>query len=205
MEEDRLRPPSPPAIMHYSEHEAALLAEKLKGKQHLILLSLLYFRSRSHPEVRAGEMIPPQWIALLLLLPFPYFSTISMPTVMILTHLLEMHVCPSTCALTAKTQPSEYYKGVFFLFSCYQHLPWKSFHYTTGNILLIKGLILKMSLFFDWYVTPLHACDYPNSWHLNCPHELHFNMPLRCSGKFISNTPHPFFHYLSRVRITYAR
>ncbi|XP_010074124.1 PREDICTED: ecto-NOX disulfide-thiol exchanger 1-like, partial [Pterocles gutturalis] len=39
MEEDRLRPPSPPAIMHYSEHEAALLAEKLKGKQHLILFS----------------------------------------------------------------------------------------------------------------------------------------------------------------------
>lgn len=32
LEEDRLRPPSPPAIMHYSEHEAALLAEKLKGK-----------------------------------------------------------------------------------------------------------------------------------------------------------------------------
>lgn len=31
LEEDRLRPPSPPAIMHYSEHEAALLAEKLKG------------------------------------------------------------------------------------------------------------------------------------------------------------------------------
>ncbi|XP_034614321.1 ecto-NOX disulfide-thiol exchanger 1 isoform X3 [Trachemys scripta elegans] len=30
MEEDRLRPPSPPAIMHYSEHEATLLAEKLK-------------------------------------------------------------------------------------------------------------------------------------------------------------------------------
>ncbi|KAH0510532.1 Ecto-NOX disulfide-thiol exchanger 1 [Microtus ochrogaster] len=30
LEEDRLRPPSPPAIMHYSEHEAALLAEKLK-------------------------------------------------------------------------------------------------------------------------------------------------------------------------------
>jgi hypothetical protein len=32
LEEDRLRPPSPPAIMHYSEHEAALLADKLKGK-----------------------------------------------------------------------------------------------------------------------------------------------------------------------------
>ncbi|KAK2503619.1 hypothetical protein MC885_005315 [Smutsia gigantea] len=30
LEEDRLRPPSPPAIMHYSEHEAALLADKLK-------------------------------------------------------------------------------------------------------------------------------------------------------------------------------
>ncbi|XP_074185427.1 ecto-NOX disulfide-thiol exchanger 1 isoform X3 [Rhinolophus sinicus] len=30
LEEARLRPPSPPAIMHYSEHEAALLAEKLK-------------------------------------------------------------------------------------------------------------------------------------------------------------------------------
>ncbi|XP_044782769.2 ecto-NOX disulfide-thiol exchanger 1 isoform X2 [Bubalus bubalis] len=30
LEEDRLRPPSPPPIMHYSEHEAALLAEKLK-------------------------------------------------------------------------------------------------------------------------------------------------------------------------------
>ncbi|XP_056611413.1 ecto-NOX disulfide-thiol exchanger 1 [Triplophysa dalaica] len=28
--EERLRPPSPPPIMHYSEHEAALLAEKLK-------------------------------------------------------------------------------------------------------------------------------------------------------------------------------
>lgn len=33
LEEDRLRPPSPPAIMHYSEHEAALLADKLKGRR----------------------------------------------------------------------------------------------------------------------------------------------------------------------------
>ncbi|KAK3569260.1 hypothetical protein QTP86_026593 [Hemibagrus guttatus] len=31
IQEDRLRPPSPPPIMHYSEHEAGLLAEKLKG------------------------------------------------------------------------------------------------------------------------------------------------------------------------------
>ncbi|XP_050974880.1 ecto-NOX disulfide-thiol exchanger 1 isoform X1 [Labeo rohita] len=30
IQEERLRPPSPPPIMHYSEHEAALLAEKLK-------------------------------------------------------------------------------------------------------------------------------------------------------------------------------
>lgn len=31
IQEDRLRPASPPPIMHYSEHEAGLLAEKLKG------------------------------------------------------------------------------------------------------------------------------------------------------------------------------
>ncbi|XP_026865401.2 ecto-NOX disulfide-thiol exchanger 1 isoform X1 [Electrophorus electricus] len=30
VQEDRLRPPSPPPIMHYSEHEAGLLAERLK-------------------------------------------------------------------------------------------------------------------------------------------------------------------------------
>lgn len=57
MEEDRLRPPSPPAIMHYSEHEAALLAEKLKGKQHLLLLSLLLLKSRSHAEARAVKPV----------------------------------------------------------------------------------------------------------------------------------------------------
>ncbi|KAM4559327.1 ecto-NOX disulfide-thiol exchanger 1 isoform 2-T2 [Odontesthes bonariensis] len=31
--EDRLRPPSPPPIVHYSEHEAALLADRLKDDQ----------------------------------------------------------------------------------------------------------------------------------------------------------------------------
>ncbi|KAG2456991.1 ENOX1 protein, partial [Polypterus senegalus] len=31
IEEERLRPPSPPPIMHFSDHEAGLLAEKLKG------------------------------------------------------------------------------------------------------------------------------------------------------------------------------
>uniref|UniRef100_A0A3Q3EUJ6 RRM domain-containing protein n=1 Tax=Labrus bergylta TaxID=56723 RepID=A0A3Q3EUJ6_9LABR len=30
--EDRLRPPSPPPIVHYTEHEAGLLAERLKGE-----------------------------------------------------------------------------------------------------------------------------------------------------------------------------
>ena len=30
--EDRLRPPSPPPIVHYSEHEAAMLADRLKGE-----------------------------------------------------------------------------------------------------------------------------------------------------------------------------
>ncbi|XP_064638616.1 ecto-NOX disulfide-thiol exchanger 2-like [Lineus longissimus] len=31
MEEERLRPPSPPPIIHFSEHEAAMLVEHLKG------------------------------------------------------------------------------------------------------------------------------------------------------------------------------
>lgn len=31
IQEDRLRPPSPPPIMHYSEHEATILSERLKG------------------------------------------------------------------------------------------------------------------------------------------------------------------------------
>lgn len=39
VQEDLLRPPSPPPIVHYSEHEAALLAEKLKGKRPLVLWS----------------------------------------------------------------------------------------------------------------------------------------------------------------------
>lgn len=31
MEEDRLRPPSPPPIVHYSEHECSELGDKIKG------------------------------------------------------------------------------------------------------------------------------------------------------------------------------
>lgn len=30
MEEERLRPPSPPPVVHYTDHEAATVAEKLK-------------------------------------------------------------------------------------------------------------------------------------------------------------------------------
>lgn len=32
IEEDRLRPPSPPPIVHYSEHECSQLGEKIKGE-----------------------------------------------------------------------------------------------------------------------------------------------------------------------------
>lgn len=31
MEEDRFRPPSPPPIVHYSDHECSLLGDKIKG------------------------------------------------------------------------------------------------------------------------------------------------------------------------------
>lgn len=33
LEEDRLRPPSPPPIVHYSEHECSQLGDKIKGWQ----------------------------------------------------------------------------------------------------------------------------------------------------------------------------
>lgn len=33
IEEDRLRPPSPPPIVHYSEHECSQLGDKIKGWQ----------------------------------------------------------------------------------------------------------------------------------------------------------------------------
>lgn len=35
IEAERLRPPSPPPVVHYSEHEATLIAEQLKGMNHL--------------------------------------------------------------------------------------------------------------------------------------------------------------------------
>jgi len=41
IEEDRLRPPSPPPIVHYSEHECGQLGEKLKGGTH----NMLHFRN----------------------------------------------------------------------------------------------------------------------------------------------------------------
>lgn len=30
MEEERLRPPSPPPVVHYTDHEAAAVSEKIK-------------------------------------------------------------------------------------------------------------------------------------------------------------------------------
>lgn len=36
MEQELLHPPSPPPVAHYSEHEAAVVAEKIKGTYHLL-------------------------------------------------------------------------------------------------------------------------------------------------------------------------
>lgn len=41
IEEDRLRPPSPPPIVHYSEHECSQLGEKIKGAHFIILIELV--------------------------------------------------------------------------------------------------------------------------------------------------------------------
>ena len=43
VEQDMMKPPSPPPIIHYSDHEAALLMEKLKGwnKQMVHVLNFL--------------------------------------------------------------------------------------------------------------------------------------------------------------------
>ena len=42
MEENRLRPPSPPPIIHYTEHEASVLHENLKGC-HIFLYEFLFY------------------------------------------------------------------------------------------------------------------------------------------------------------------
>lgn len=41
MEEDRLRPPSPPPIVHYSEHECSQLGDKIKGWQTVTTKTLM--------------------------------------------------------------------------------------------------------------------------------------------------------------------
>lgn len=41
IEEDRLRPPSPPPIVHYSEHECSQLGEKIKGAHFIITTETL--------------------------------------------------------------------------------------------------------------------------------------------------------------------
>lgn len=159
MEEDRLRPPSPPAIMHYSEHEAALLAEKLKGKQHLILCSALCLKSRSHPEVRTGEVISLQCILLPDLLAFPHSSAIFMSVVMILTHLLGTYsICPSSCALAAKTQLLENYRVGFFSTQLMSSSALEIIiRQVVTHILHIKTLILKM-LLFNWEIFYYITC-----------------------------------------------
>ncbi|KAB0341498.1 hypothetical protein FD754_018424, partial [Muntiacus muntjak] len=57
LEEDRLRPPSPPPIMHYSEHEATLLAEKLKddGKFSEAITVLLSWIERGEVNRRSAN------------------------------------------------------------------------------------------------------------------------------------------------------
>lgn len=47
IEEDRLRPPSPPPIVHYSEHECSQLGEKLKGRVHVSCFSCLFSLSNA--------------------------------------------------------------------------------------------------------------------------------------------------------------
>lgn len=42
MEEDRLRPPSPPPIVHYSEHECSQLGDKIKGWQTATTKTLMW-------------------------------------------------------------------------------------------------------------------------------------------------------------------
>lgn len=39
IEEDRLRPPSPPPIVHFSEHECSQLGEKIKGEALILPVS----------------------------------------------------------------------------------------------------------------------------------------------------------------------
>lgn len=47
MEEERLRPPSPPPVVHYTDHEAAGVAEKLKQDDTFtkgVQVSIKYFQ-----------------------------------------------------------------------------------------------------------------------------------------------------------------
>lgn len=33
MEQERMRPPSPPPVVHYTEHEAQIISDKIKGEE----------------------------------------------------------------------------------------------------------------------------------------------------------------------------
>lgn len=50
LEEDRLRPPSPPPVVHYSEHEALSLLEKFKSR----FICLQYFCFPIHQETKCN-------------------------------------------------------------------------------------------------------------------------------------------------------
>lgn len=41
MEQERMRPPSPPPVVHYTDHEAVTISEKIKG-QDSVSFHLLY-------------------------------------------------------------------------------------------------------------------------------------------------------------------
>ncbi|KAI2660428.1 Ecto-NOX disulfide-thiol exchanger 1 [Labeo rohita] len=65
IQEERLRPPSPPPIMHYSEHEAALLAEKLKaecGKMTYTARSAFLQTFRSCPQLISDDVTDTEWL-----------------------------------------------------------------------------------------------------------------------------------------------
>lgn len=42
MEQELLHPPSPPPVAHYSEHEAAVIAEKIKGMKQSDTIRVLF-------------------------------------------------------------------------------------------------------------------------------------------------------------------
>ena len=48
MEAERLRPPSPPPVVHYSEHEASILSEQLKGIDYNVFINVCTFHKEKN-------------------------------------------------------------------------------------------------------------------------------------------------------------